>query len=175
MVDRRPSISSMISLFIVACYTPHEIAIKPSPLSPNEQKKFGKRRSFYVSAQFKLHCVGSPSKETTINWEIKSVNDTAKKNVAWRPSSTINRQDLFIAAGTLDYGLYEFQFTIGMVDFPRMVTSNSTYIEIIHLNSTANLIKFGTSMITSSHDKVLILDPGKYSFDPDQGELNREV
>ena len=62
-----------------------------------------------------------------------------------------------------------------MVDFPLLVTSNETCIEIIYSNSTANLVKYGTSIVTSSRHKDLELNPGQYSFDPDQRIFKKEV
>jgi hypothetical protein len=45
--------------------------------------------------------------------------------------------------------------------------SQSLCVKITPSNITANLIKYGTSVITSGHKNNLTLNPGEYSIDPD--------
>lgn len=62
-----------------------------------------------------------------------------------------------------------------MTMYPAMISSKATYITITYSSATANLVKFGTSIITNSFNKPLILDPGAYSEDPDAGRFNARV
>jgi hypothetical protein len=48
-------------------------------------------------------------------------------------------------------------------------------VKIIQSNITVNLVPYGTSMITISPKKDLILDPGSYSIDPDFIRFNTTV
>ena len=93
------------------------------------------------------------------------------------PIGAKRAKNIFIPAGILDYGPHRFTFTVRMVMYPAMVDSRTTFINITHSNVTANLVEFGTSIITNSYNKPLDLDPGSHSEDPDMdtGHFNRLV
>jgi hypothetical protein len=57
----------------------------------------------------------------------------------------------------------------------NLFSSSSAFIKIIHSTIKANLVQFGTSMISHNHHDELILNPGKYSIDPDQYTFNANV
>jgi len=75
--------------------------------------------------------------------------------------------ELFVPAKTLAYGLYNFELRVTMNYSSDYSISKSLCVKITPSNITANLIKYGTSMITSGHTKNLTLNPGEYSIDPD--------
>ena len=58
---------------------------------------------------------------------------------------------------------------------PYLSSSNSIYVTIIPSNITANLIQFGTSMVTRGYGQDLLLDPGTFSVDPDASVFNANV
>jgi hypothetical protein len=62
-----------------------------------------------------------------------------------------------------------------MVNLLSITTSSSIYVEITSSGITANLIQYGTSMVTSGHEQDLKLDPGTYSVDPDENVFNASV
>ncbi len=82
---------------------------------------------------------------------------------------------MYIPAKTLSYGIYELTLTVTMVDSPSLTTSSSIYVQITPSNILANLLQYGTSMITSGHEQDLKFDPGVYSVDPDENVFNASV
>lgn len=62
-----------------------------------------------------------------------------------------------------------------MVISPNLTSSSSAYVQITPSGITANLVQYGTSMITRGHQQDLILDPGTYSVDLDQDTFNATV
>jgi hypothetical protein len=62
-----------------------------------------------------------------------------------------------------------------MVQFPSLKTSSLVYVQITPSSITANLVQYGTSMITIGHEQDLKLDPGTYSVNPDASVFNATV
>jgi len=62
-----------------------------------------------------------------------------------------------------------------MVNFSSLTRSSSVYVEITRSGITANLVQYGTSMITIGHEQDLKLDSGRYSIDPDENVFNASV
>jgi hypothetical protein len=83
--------------------------------------------------------------------------------------------ELYIPARTLAYGIYELKLTVTMTVAQQLTSSVSAYIKITPSGITANLVQFGTSMITRGHQQNLILDPGTFSVDPDATVFNASV
>jgi len=88
---------------------------------------------------------------------------------------TTTLSELFIPAQTLTYGIYELKLIVTMTAVPNLTSSASTYVKITPSNIQANLLQFGTSMITQGHQQNLTLDPGKFSIDPDTATFNASV
>ncbi len=82
---------------------------------------------------------------------------------------------MYIPAKTLPYGIYELTLTVAIMNSPSLTTSSSIYVQIIPSDIIANLVQYGTSMITSGHEQDLKLDPGTYSVDPDENVFNASV
>lgn len=110
-----------------------------------------------------------------MEWNIKKLDSNKSLVIGISAVGKKRTRDIFIPAGALDYGTYLFNFTIRMTTYPTMISSKATYVTITYSSATANLVKFGTSIITNSYDKPLILDPGSYSEDPDAGRFNAHV
>jgi hypothetical protein len=88
---------------------------------------------------------------------------------------TTTLSELFIPAQSLAYGTYELKLTVTMTAVPNLTSSASTYVQIIPSNIQANLLQFGTSMITQGHQQNLTLNPGSFSVDPDTITFNASV
>ena len=83
--------------------------------------------------------------------------------------------ELYIPARTLPYGLYQLTLKLSMVTAPQLSSSTSAYVRITPSGITANLVQYGTSMITRGNEQDLVLDPGRYSADPDGATFNTTV
>jgi hypothetical protein len=57
----------------------------------------------------------------------------------------------------------------------KLNLSKSVFIQIIRSNVTVYLIPYGTSLITTNSENDLILNPGKYSIDPDSNLFDENV
>ncbi len=62
-----------------------------------------------------------------------------------------------------------------MVATPQLSASASAYLRITPSGITANLVQYGTSMITRGYQQDLLLDPGTFSVDPDTTTFNASV
>lgn len=59
---------------------------------------------------------------------------------------------------------------------PSMLNaSSSAYVQITPSSITANLVQYGTSMITRGYQQDLTLDPGTFSLNPDGYIFNATV
>lgn len=67
------------------------------------------------------------------------------------------------------------KLSVTMANLSTTVSSSSAYIRILPSGIAANLVQYGTSMITHGYEQDLILDPGKYSVDFDQEIFNATV
>jgi hypothetical protein len=54
-----------------------------------------------------------------------------------------------------------------MIASSNLISSASAYVKITPSGIKANLVPYGTSMITHAYEQNLILDPGTYSIDLD--------
>ena len=83
--------------------------------------------------------------------------------------------EIYIPARTLPYGIYELRLTVTMIAAPQWTSTVSAFTHITPSGITANLVQFGTSLITRGHDQDLLLDPGQYSVDLDGDVFNASV
>ena len=51
----------------------------------------------------------------------------------------------------------------------------SAFVKINPSGITANLVQYGTSVVTSGQNQDLTLDPGYYSINPDDNSFNASV
>ena len=87
----------------------------------------------------------------------------------------MTRSELYVPSNTLPYGTYQLELTVIMTDYPSLTISASIYVEISPSGIRANLIPLGTSVVTNGQQQELILNPGKYSIDPDGYPFNASV
>lgn len=150
----------------------------------SDPKKIGKRRSFYANVRIDYGCLDIWSK--VMQWRINRCNDSnCSLPVQLNRSISTRSENIYIPEETLDFGIYRFNFDVhawgyqrrsdGSVTYGSHTKEENIYIEISHSNITAHLVRFGTSEITASHEKDLILDPGRYSKDPNLSEFNASV
>ena len=83
--------------------------------------------------------------------------------------------ELYIPARTLPYGLYQLTLKLSMVTASQLSSSTSAYVRITPSSIIANLVQLGSSMITRGNEQDLVLDPGRYSADPDGATFNATV
>jgi K+-transporting ATPase A subunit len=83
--------------------------------------------------------------------------------------------EIFIPARTLRYGIYEMNLTVTMCASSQLVSSATTYIQIVPSPIIVNLIQFGVSMIVQKQQQMLTLNPGTFSVDPDASYFNSSV
>ena len=62
-----------------------------------------------------------------------------------------------------------------MAGSTSLTSSVSAFVKITPSGITANLVQYGTSMITRGHEQDLTLDPGRYSVDLDGSAFNAKV
>ena len=82
------------------------------------------------------------------------------------PAVMMTFTELYIPAITLDIGLYLLNINVTMKEKPIWNGGAVAYVQIDPAGITANLVPLGTSIITHDQTKELILDPGRYSVDP---------
>ena len=133
-----------------------------------------KSEDFYITTLLQLEC--SESLEIETKWTIYSctVNCSIQAYIGGSSIDT-TFSELFIPARTLSYGLYKFKLEVSMVISPDIFSSKSCYVKINPTGITANLVKYGTSWITSGQDYDLTLDPGTHSNNPDETKFNASV
>ena len=102
-----------------------------------------------------------------IKWTISSctLNCSSRMKLDLRAVTT-TFSELYIPAGTLDIGLYELHIAVTMKEATIWNTWAVAYVQIDPAGITANLVPLGTSIITSDQTEDLVLDPGRYSVDP---------
>jgi hypothetical protein len=135
--------------------------------------QFRRNQDFFISAIIELNCAISLSIIT--KWTIINCTSLCSSQIQNDSFIDTTSSELFIPARTLPYGIYQLQLTVTMVSMPVLTSSASVYVEITQSGITANLVQFGTSLITSNSHNDLILNPGKYSVDPDWPIFNASV
>lgn len=160
-VERPLSTSSKVS-FVVACYAPVVTLIlrASSSLSPLEYRQ---NEDIYISSNIEYDCHQSIS--MTTQWVIHSTSSGIDFN------SSMSRE-LYIPSRTLPLGLYEMKLTVTVFNIS---SSQSVFVRIVPSGIAANLIEYGTSMITHGYQQDLKLDPGKFSIDFGRVDFNPNV
>jgi hypothetical protein len=164
--------TSIFIHFVLACFPP-SVSLFPSPSDFEAPLQFRRSQDFYINAILKLTCAAALAIET--KWLI--FNCTDKCSIPTKIDRLINTtfSEIFIPARVLAYGLYEFRLSVTMIASPDMMNVTSAYVKINPSGITANLVQFGTSLITSGHNRDLILDPGTHSDNPDETMFNASV
>jgi hypothetical protein len=135
--------------------------------------EFRRSQDFYIISIIEFNCNNSFS--IANQWTIKNCTSICSNQIQLGQTILTTFSELDIPARTLPYGLYELTLVVTMINFPSLKTSSSIYVEITPSGITANLIQYGTSMVTSGNQQDLKLDPGTYSVDPDENVFNASV
>ena len=107
-----------------------------------------------------------------MQWTIKNCTSSCLHPIRADPSLITTSSELYISARTLPYGLYQLQI---VVTLSQIFLTASVYVQITPSGITANLIRYGTSMITRGDQQELQFNPGSYSEDPDQETFDARV
>ena len=142
-----------------------------APLTAPTQ--FLRSEDFYILSNIELHC--NMSLEMFSKWRIYSCYPQCSSEVQSENSIMTTFSDLFIPAKSLPYGTYRLTLIITMIAEPSLTLSASTHVTIIPSAIKANLIPFGTSMITRGYQQDLLLNPGTFSINPDVDLFNTSV
>ncbi|UJR24498.1 hypothetical protein I4U23_005873 [Adineta vaga] len=155
--------SSTYSINFRGCYSP-TITLIPNDTSLTKPIRFRKSENFYINSIINFNC--DQSVLFTIQWIFINCTVTCEEEIHINSSMITTMSELYVSARTFPYGFYQFKSTIQTANSSSS-SSSSIYIEIIRSNIIVNLIQYGTSIITHSIDNELILNPGRYSIDPD--------
>ena len=135
--------------------------------------RFRRSQDFYISSHIQLNCNSSLS--TIIQWTIVNCTSYCSSEILLDQTIATTFSELYIPARTLPYGLFELRLTVMMTISSNLTSSQSAFVKITPSGITANLVRFGTSMITRGHEQDLLLDPGSFSVDYDTDTFNASV
>ncbi len=159
-------------LLLLACFPP-TVTLIPGASTLSSPIQFRRSQDFYIVSIIALNCNDSLSIIT--QWTIKNCTSICSSKIHLDPTIITTFSELYIPSRTLPYGIYQLTLNVTMVQFPSLKTSSPVYVQITPSGITANLVQYGTSMITSGHEQDLKLDPGTYSVDPDASVFNATV
>ncbi|CAF4131603.1 unnamed protein product, partial [Adineta steineri] len=151
------------------CFSP-KITLIPSTSTLSSPIQFRRSQDFYIVSLIELNCNNSISIIT--HWTIKNCTSICSNQIQVDSTIITTSTELYIPARTLVYGLYELKLTVAMVNMSSLTSTSSVYVQITPSGITANLIQYGTSMITRGTQQDLQFDPGTYSIDRDNNVLN---
>lgn len=136
--------------------------------------QYRRNQDFYISSHIELDCNASLSIHS--EWTIYNCSSSScLSEIEIDQAVPRTFTELYVPSRTLPFGIYELKLTVTMVVSPNLTSSSSAYVRITPSGITANLIEYGTSMITRGHYQDLLLDPGTYSVDLDQDTFNASV
>jgi hypothetical protein len=158
---------------IVDCFAPIIILI-PGGSTLSSPMQFRRNQDFYISSYIQLKCNNSLA--TTTKWTIKNCTSlNCSFPIQLDSSIATTFSELYVPAQTIPYGIYQLILSVTMTASPDLSSSSSAYVLITSSGITANLIQFGTSMITRGYQQNLTLDPGSFSVDNDGNVFNASV
>lgn len=150
------------------------ITLIPGSSTLSSPMQFRANQDFYISSYTQLNC--TQSLMTAMKWTVKNCTETdCSFQIQFDSSIATSFSELYVPARTFPYGTYEFVLSVTMSVSPLLTSSKSTFVRISPSGITANLVQFGTSLITSGRQQHLVLDPGSYSIDPDGYVFNSSV
>ena len=135
--------------------------------------QYRRNQDFFISSRIDLNC--NTSLSITTQWFITNCTSICSTPIVTDPSIVKTFAELYIPSRTLAYGTYQLKLIVSMVSATTMNSSMSAYVKITPSGITANLVPYGTSMITRGHQQDLYLDPGTYSADIDGNVFNASV
>ncbi|CAF1129895.1 unnamed protein product [Adineta ricciae] len=152
-----------------SCFSPN-VTIIPAAPTLKSPMKIRRSQDFYFISLIEINCNQSFSIST--KWTVSNCTSTCFNQVQIDDRVLTTSSELYIPARTLPYGTYLFQLSVIMLDIPQLETTSSVYVDITPSGITANLVQYGTSMITSGYNQDLLFDPGSYSIDMDEPYFN---
>ncbi|UJR19272.1 hypothetical protein I4U23_022401 [Adineta vaga] len=161
--------STTISITNQLC-SPPTITLIPGISTLSSPLQFRRSQDFTIFSIIHLNCNISISINT--QWTIKNCSSSCLHQIPSNPTVITTFSELYIPSRTLPYGLYEIKLTVTMINMTSITSSAIVYIQITPSGTTANLIQYGTSMITHGYQQNLQLDPGSYSVDPNENTFN---
>ena len=120
-----------------------------------------------------MKCLDSPVIET--KWSIFNCTLNCSVKADIDPSIITTFSEIFFREKSLPYGLYQMTLTVTMVQVPSIKAEVSYFVRIKPSGINANLLKYGTSFVSSGEDKNLTFNPGLHSINPDESEFNASV
>jgi hypothetical protein len=158
---------------LIGCFSPI-ITLIPSTSSLPSPIQYRRNEDIFISSNIQLNCNNSFS---TINqWTIyncTSIDCSFQIQIDQTIQTTFT--ELYIPPQTLSYGIYELKLTVTVVSPLNLISSYSIYVNIIPSGISANLLQYGTSMITRGYQQNLTFDPGTFSVDLDENIFNAAV
>jgi hypothetical protein len=146
----------------------------PSTSSLLSPIQYRRNEDFLISSNIQVNCNNSLS---TINqWTLYNCTSTGC-SVQIQIDQTVQTtfSELYIPPQTLSYGIYQLKLTVTMTSSLNIISSSSAYVQIIPSGISANLLQYGTPMITCGYQQNLTLDPGRFSVDLDENIFNAAV
>ncbi|UJR16672.1 hypothetical protein I4U23_003572 [Adineta vaga] len=164
------ALTSKQPIFNLNCFYPR-ITLIPGISTLSSPIQYRRSQDFTIASLIEFNC--NPSLSMTTQWLIKNCTTlTCSKTIQLDSMIDTRLSELYIPSKTLSYGTYELNLTVTMNGSILYSSSSSVYILITTTDITANLVQFGTSMVTSGSKQDLLLDPGTYSVDPDSSIFN---
>lgn len=156
----------------LACFSP-TITIIPLNSSLSSPLKFLRSRKFYLTSNISLRCDQSLS--TIIKWKVYQCQPNC--SIEFNLGNTIitDSSEIVIPSRTLPYGYYKFQLKVSMSIDLKLTATAGAYIQISRSGITANLVRFGTSFITTGTQQDIFLNPAEFSSDLDENLFNVTV
>ncbi|CAF4140166.1 unnamed protein product, partial [Adineta steineri] len=170
-----PTIYSTMNLYNTTstkgnCYYPR-VTLIPGSSTLSSPIQFQRSQDFTIVSLIEFICNQKLSMIT--KWIIKNCTTIICSNsIQLNPIINTKFSELYIPSKTLPYGTYQLELTVTMSSSLHYSTSSFVYVQIVSSNIIANLVQFGTSMITNGYKQDLLLDPGNYSVDPSESIFN---
>lgn len=130
-----------------------------------------RHQSFTLTSKLNISCT-QQTVSIAYQWTVLGCLPNCSNEIQLNNRLNTTQNELFIQLRTLPSAIYEFKLSATIT---TDVASSSTFIEIINLHIITNLVLFGKLMIKHHSYQVLILDPGKYSIDPNRILFDRTV
>ncbi|UJR25703.1 hypothetical protein I4U23_007054 [Adineta vaga] len=160
---------SPISLVQQVCFAP-TITLVPGLSTLSSPIQYRRSQDFFIVSIITLNCNNSLSFK--IQWTVMNCTSFCSNSIQLDSTIATTLSELYIPARTLSYGLYKLTLTVTMVNMSSLSSSSSVYVQISATGIVANLVQYGTSMITRGNQQKLQLDPGSYSVDLDGDSFN---
>ncbi|UJR10866.1 hypothetical protein I4U23_015053 [Adineta vaga] len=166
-----PKVTSTSTMTTLNCTHPI-ISLWPYNPSIAVPRSILRSHDFSISSTLQLHC--RKSLAVIEQWIIDKCLDSSctLKRPIQISSLQLTLAELFIPSKTLDYGTYQMTLIARMNAPIELISTAVTYIEIVSSPIQVQLIQFGPSMIILGQQQPLILNPGRFSIDPDQSHFN---